>query len=130
MNVIGFNHLTLNIKNLNESLEFYEKTLEMDVIHVGNKDAYLQWGSAWICLQERPQYSTGELETIGVDHVAFSISEEDFHKAVEKLQTRDVKIVRGPIKRGTGWAINFLDPNGIQLELHTSSLKERMKVWS
>lgn len=64
-----------------------------------------------------------------MDHVAFYIAEEDFNDAVDILQKHHVEIVRGPVQRGTGWSVNFLDPDGIQLELHTSTLDERMKVW-
>ncbi len=49
--------------------------------------------------------------------------------AVHVLQENEVRIVRGPVQRGQGWSINFLDPDGTQLELHTSTLEERMKVW-
>lgn len=67
---------------------------------------------------------------VGVDHIAFSIAEEHFKEAVQGLQTQNVPIIRGPIKRGIGWTVNFLDPDGIQLELHTSNLRERMSVWN
>ncbi len=65
----------------------------------------------------------------GVDHVAFSIEEADFDSAVEQLVSAGVTVVRGPVERGLGRAINFLDPDGTQLELYTSSLQRRMTVW-
>lgn len=66
----------------------------------------------------------------GVDHVAFTIDEAEFDEAACKLEEAGVPIVRGPIRRGIGRSINFLDPDGTQLELHTSNLRERMTVWS
>ncbi|MDX8360060.1 VOC family protein [Cytobacillus sp. IB215316] len=129
MHVQGFNHVTINISNLTNSLKFYVEVLGMELVHQGKKDAYLEWGSAWICLQEREQYPNKLVEQLSVDHVAFSISEDHFDAAVNILNDNEVIIVRGPIKRGTGLAINFLDPDGTQLELHTSTLADRMKVW-
>ncbi|MOA58059.1 Metallothiol transferase FosB [compost metagenome] len=67
---------------------------------------------------------------IGIDHIAFSIAEEHFEEALQVLRTHEVRIIRGPVKRGVGWTVNFLDPDGIQLELHTSNLRERMSVWN
>lgn len=129
MLVQGFNHLTINVRNLESSLDFYTQILGLTVRHRGNKDAYLEWGTAWICLVEKENYSENIEGALGVDHVAFYIPEEYFMDAVQTLQDHQVPIVRGPLKRGIGWSINFLDPDGTQLELHTSNLEERMKVW-
>ncbi|MEK4287643.1 VOC family protein [Paenibacillus sp. FSL P4-0502] len=130
MQVEGFNHVTVNVSNLANSLNFYTGVLGLQLVHRGKTDAYLEWGSAWICLLEKPDYMAITDKVVGVDHIAFSIAEEHFEEAVQVLQTQNVPIIRGPIKRGIGWTVNFLDPDGIQLELHTSNLRERMSVWN
>ncbi|MEK3862547.1 VOC family protein [Paenibacillus sp. FSL H7-0716] len=130
MQVEGFNHVTVNVSNLAKSLNFYTGVLGLELVHRGKTDAYLEWGSAWICLVEKPDYMAIADKVVGVDHIAFSIAEEHFEEAVQGLQTQNVPIIRGPIKRGIGWTVNFLDPDGIQLELHTSNLHERMSVWN
>ncbi|KGX84947.1 VOC family protein [Pontibacillus marinus] len=130
MEIQGFNHITINVKDLEVSLNFYVNVLNMTLVHQGRSDAYLEWGGAWVCLIEKPIYSGASQGYMGVDHVAFSILKKDFQDAVEHLQHEDVPIVRGPVQRGQGWSVNFLDPDGTQLELHTSNLKERMKVWN
>ncbi|ETT68377.1 MULTISPECIES: VOC family protein [Paenibacillus] len=130
MQVEGFNHVTVNVSNLANSLNFYTGILGLQLVHRGKTDAYLEWGSAWICLLEKSDYMAIADKGVGVDHIAFSIAEEHFEEAVQGLQTQNVLIIRGPIKRGIGWTVNFLDPDGIQLELHTSNLRERMSVWN
>ncbi|MEK4461701.1 MULTISPECIES: VOC family protein [Paenibacillus] len=130
MQVEGFNHVTVNVSNLANSLNFYTGILGLQLVHRGKTDAYLEWGSAWICLLEKPDYMAIANNVVGIDHIAFSIAEEHFEEAVQGLQTQNVPIIRGPIKRGIGWTVNFLDPDGIQLELHTSNLRERMSVWN
>ncbi|MEK4481988.1 MULTISPECIES: VOC family protein [Paenibacillus] len=130
MQVEGFNHVTVNVSNLANYLNFYTGVLGLQLVHRGKTDAYLEWGSAWICLLEKPDYMAITDKVVGVDHIAFSIAEEHFEEAVQVLQTQNVPIIRGPIKRGIGWTVNFLDPDGIQLELHTSNLRERMSVWN
>lgn len=129
MKVQGFNHITFNVKDLNKSLDFHQNILGMKVRHRGRSDAYMEWGDAWICIVERTGYPHETIKHIGIDHVAFYISETDFDEALEILKENEVEIVRGPIKRGVGRSVNFLDPDGNEIELHTSTLEERMKVW-
>ncbi|WP_257352246.1 VOC family protein [Pseudalkalibacillus decolorationis] len=130
MKVKGFNHITLIVGDLPTSLGYYERILGLKKIHHGNTDAYLEWGNAWICLMERKEYlQKDQRQTRGVDHIAFSIAEADFDEAVTKLIEHQVQIVRGPVERGGGRVVNFLDPDGVQLELNTSNLEKRMKDW-
>src|SRR5699024_1348139 len=75
MKVTGFNHVTIRVSDLETSLDFYRDVLGMELVHRGRIDAYLEWGHAWVCLVER-EGEDGEA-TLGVDHVAFSIEEED-----------------------------------------------------
>ncbi|WP_340024281.1 VOC family protein [Paenibacillus sp. FSL K6-1096] len=129
MKVTGFSHITLLVRDLQASLEFYQGILGMSLRHRGRTDAYLEWGSAWVCLVERTEAGEQPGGLAGMDHVAFYIAADDFKEAVDILNNHHVQIVRGPVQRGTGWSVNFLDPDGIQLELHTSTLDERMEVW-
>ncbi|MFX4300930.1 VOC family protein [Alicyclobacillus tolerans] len=124
----GFSHGTIDVSNLEKSLNFYIDTFGMELIHHGRRDVYLEWGAAWVCLQERPELQPPNLQ-LGVNHVAFYVDPEEFHSAVETLRKAHVPIVRGPVERGGGWTVNFLDPDGTQLEFHTGTLEERMKVW-
>ncbi|WP_282943454.1 VOC family protein [Paenibacillus sp. RC67] len=129
MPAIGFNHITLKVNHLESSLAFYVDVLGMKLVHRGATDVYLEWGDAWICLLERPHDKVDRTESSGMDHLAFSIAESDFSEAVQTLQRANIPIVRGPISRGGGWSINFLDPDGTELELFTGTLADRMKVW-
>lgn len=126
----GFNHATLCITSLQRSLPFYVDVLGMRLVHQGRTDVYLEWGSAWICLLERAPTGQAAVTSREERHLAFSIEESDFPSAVETLLASEASIVRGPVYRGGGWSINFLDPDGNQLELFTGSLTERMKVWT
>ncbi|SEN55099.1 VOC family protein [Lihuaxuella thermophila] len=129
MKVTGFNHLTIRVSDLNKSLSFYCDVLGMKQVHLGRTDAYLEWGDAWICLLEKGGHKQPEESWLGVDHVAFSIREEHFAEAVQLLKENQVPVIRGPLERGGGLSIQFLDPDGTVLELFTGSLERRMKVW-
>lgn len=125
----GFSHVTIDVSDLETSLQFYLETLDLRLVHRGRKDAYLEWGTAWICLQERRELPRQQRQ-LGVDHVAFYIDPNAFHTVVEALHSANVPVVRGPIERGGGFTINFLDPDGTQLEFHTATLADRMMGWS
>jgi catechol 2,3-dioxygenase-like lactoylglutathione lyase family enzyme len=129
MRVEGFNHVTINVADLARSLRFYVDALGMRLVHRGRRDAYLEWGTAWVCLQERPEHAKIPEAHLGVDHVAFTISEADFNDAVAWLKEKGVTIKKGPMTRGVGRSVYFCDPDGNTLELHTSDLQTRMSVW-
>lgn len=128
MNVSGFSHVTLRVRDLREAIAFYIAVLGTRMVHRGEHDAYLEWGTAWICLAEHPDDPPPRARTVP-DHIAFHIPEPDFAPAVACLQRAGARIVRGPVQRGTGWSVNFLDPDDNELELHTATLAERMAVW-
>lgn len=129
MKVTGFNHVTIRVSNLERSLAFYTEILRMRPVHRGRTDAYLEWGDAWVCLIQLDSPRPHDSRALGIDHVSFSIAAEDFPAAVECLQEAKVPLVRGPMERGGGQVVNFLDPDGNQLECYTGSLHGRMKVW-
>ncbi|ARU60099.1 hypothetical protein CBW65_02775 [Tumebacillus avium] len=123
----GLNHLTLFVEDYARSLAFYTGILRMNVVHDGGHYAYLESGSTWICLSgaEIGQPRPPRLEQL---HLALTVDDADFEAAVQHLRDHHVEIVRGPITRGVGKSVNFLDPDGIEWEFHTSNLAKRMQV--
>jgi catechol 2,3-dioxygenase-like lactoylglutathione lyase family enzyme len=124
----GFNHLTLRISDLEKSLSFYCNILGMTLIHLGRTDAYLEWGTAWICLLEKKDLVNPN-DVWGMDHIAFTVEVSDFHRLVDRIKNQGIPIIREPINRGSGLSFQFKDPDGILLEIFTGSLKKRMKNW-
>lgn len=124
----GFNHVTLRIKHLPTSIAFYCDVLGMELIHRGRKDAYLQWGEAWICLLEREKQPLLE-DQYGIDHVALTIDETELPTLAEKISNLSVPIERPLIFRGGGYSFQFRDPDGILLEFFTGTLTKRMETW-
>ncbi|MFG6496614.1 VOC family protein [Fictibacillus sp. UD] len=129
MEVCGINHITLRVSDLPKSVEFYRDILGAKNIHKGNTDVYLDFCGTWLCLLEIKNAKPMNKDQTGVDHVAFSIKEEKFPRAVKQLKENKVHITRGPLERGGGMTVSFTDPDGNELELFTGSLYERMKSW-
>jgi metallothiol transferase len=126
----GINHITIKVSSLNRAAEFYVDILGAKIVHKGNTDIYLDFGGIWLCLLEIKNAKPIQQEQAGVDHIAFTVTEENFSKAVETLVECKAPITRGPVQRGGGWTISFTDPDGNELELYTGSLYERMKNWN
>ncbi|MGB8955700.1 MAG: VOC family protein [Tumebacillaceae bacterium] len=124
----GVNHITLFVRDLEVSLKFYTDILRMKVVRYDPGDyAYLESGMTWFAIAQKP--IDGHVpQRLGVSHMALTVREEDFETALEHLRRNDVKIVREPIIRGMGKTVNFLDPDGVEWEFHTSNLAERMTV--
>jgi metallothiol transferase len=100
----------------------------MKLVHSGRSDAYLEWGSAWICLLEKKEH-TYQSNVLGMDHIAFTVDESEFNELVAKIRDQNIPIVRQPVWRGGGFSFQCKDPDGIVLEFFTGSLKRRMKNW-
>ncbi len=91
MKVTGFSHVTINVRDLPASLRFYVDLLGMRLVHRGEHDVYLEWGAAWLCLQERERGHGApppQEPEWGVDHVAFHMlmsSDSVTHKCPVKM---------------------------------------------
>lgn len=95
----GFSHVTIDVSNLEKSLRFYVETLGMRLVHHGRRDAYLEWGAAWICLQERPELPAQQRQ-LGVDHVALYIDPD------ESRSSADSHCSDYPGPGGTWWRLD------------------------
>lgn len=129
--ISGFSHATLRVSNLVRSTRFYCDVLGFEIIHEGRTDVHVGAGAAWLCLLERAggENRVAELpveEGPGLDHLAFSIAPGEFEALVERLTAAGVRVIRGVMARGDGHSFNFLDPDGIQLEIHTGTPRGRV----
>ncbi|CAM3798468.1 VOC family protein [Deinococcus frigens] len=125
----GLNHLTLRVTELERSVTFYCDVLGFTLRHRGRTDAYLGGGSRWLALLERPGRAPGE-QSPGLDPFALTVEAGGFDTAGQRLNTADIPIHKGPLRRGSGPSVYLLDPDRLVVELHTSNLNERLKVWS
>ena len=127
--VKGLNHLTIRVSNLEQTVSLFCGLLGFSIGHRGSRDAYLECGSLWLAVLERPVGEATD-HSAGMDHFALTVSESDFDKAVAELRACALEIVKGPLNRGVGRSVYFLGPDKIVIELHTSGLNERMTVWT
>jgi len=119
----GLNHITLAVRDANESFQFYTEVLLMRPVARWPKGAYLLVGETWIALHQDENTRTGALPEY--THVAFSVSPEDFDAIQSRIRNAGAAIWQENWTEGA--SLYFLDPNGHKLEIHASDLDARIR---
>ncbi|MEM7231622.1 MAG: VOC family protein [Planctomycetota bacterium] len=126
--LLGIDHVTLVVENLERSREFYCDVLGME--HVERPDfgfdgLWFQAGSTQVHLirhfgddcADSGYPNVSDATRAGVAH-HFAFEVNDAHQAAEVLKARGVKIMGGPVSRPDGpiqmW---FYDPDGHVVEV-------------
>jgi len=117
----GLSHVTLGVKNLKRSKQFYTDLCEdiQIISYTKDKDCHLLIGDFWLALSQDSNIKPIE----GHSHLAFSVPIESFEKIVQNLKTK--KTDSWQENQTFGSSFYFLDPDGHKLEIHTSDWRER-----
>jgi catechol 2,3-dioxygenase-like lactoylglutathione lyase family enzyme len=121
--ILGLNHLTLGVSELERSLAFYRDLLGFKLRSHWPEGAYLEAGALWLCLSLDNQ--TAPISGPDYTHVAFDIDQEGFDLLSERIR----KVTREWQENSSeGDSLYFLDPDGHKLELHVGSLASRLAI--
>ena len=120
--VIGINHITLSIADVERSFTFYTSILGFQPIAKWPKGAYLLAGDTWIALVA--DQHTRQAELPEYTHIAFSISAQDIGPLGERIRASGAMIWQENWTEGD--SLYFLDPDGHKLEIHASDLATRI----
>jgi catechol 2,3-dioxygenase-like lactoylglutathione lyase family enzyme len=122
--ISGINHVTLAVRDLEESFAFYKDVLGLRPMAKWYKGAYFEAGRDWICLNLDADTRTESLAEL--THIAFTVSSENFVATVERLRAAGAQ--QWQENKSPGESFYFLDPNGHKLELHDSNLSARLQA--
>lgn len=117
----GLNHLTIAVRDVQISFQFYRDILGFKPKAIWDQGAYLSLGDLWLCLSLGPVITEKDYT-----HYAFTLAEEEFPEFEQKL--RDAGILEWKENKSEGKSIYFLDPDGHQLEAHCGDLNSRLKA--
>ena len=125
MQLKGIHHIALNVKDLDRAEGFYTDVLGFQVTNrfsKGLRHLMLETGNAAIALFESPELQVKEaislLSEEGYLHLALEADPADFENIIKELQSNNIDIDNGPVKRGDGESIYFNDPDYNHLEIH------------
>jgi len=124
MIITGVNHITLSVKDVDQSFDFYTKVLGFKPVAKWAKGAYLLAGDIWICLFL--DHHTRKSKLPEFTHIAFTVSEQDFKIMSERIKKSGAEIWQE--NQTEGGSLYFVDPNEHKLEIHASDLDTRVKT--
>lgn len=122
--IIGMNHVTLAITDLEKSFVFYREMLGLKPLVKWDRGAYFLVGEFWFCLNVDPKRQ--DRPNPCYTHYAFTVDSKKFAVMSSKIINSDVKVFKDNTSPGA--SLYFLDPDGHKLELHVSNWQERVKV--
>jgi catechol 2,3-dioxygenase-like lactoylglutathione lyase family enzyme len=118
----GLNHLTLAVRDLARSVDFYHRILGFRLDATWNTGAYLSLGPLWLCLSVDDHAPDGPRQDY--THYAFDVDQESFAPFQQRL--RDEGVAEWRQNRSEGDSVYFLDPDGHKLEAHVGGLASRL----
>ena|SRR3989338_2812775 len=119
----GVHHITLIVKNVQKSKEFYRDVCGMEVVFDEDDVCGLTDGtfSLWLTLSREKSTKTFNPEETGLNHWAFNVdNKEELGEIEEELRKMQIEMEDGGITDdgygGTG--IFTRDPDGMKIEFH------------
>lgn len=120
--IAGMNHITLAVKNINQSFVFYSDIIGLKPLVKWDKGAYFLAGDFWFCLNVDDK----RIVNVCYTHYAFSVSREQFNKLSQIIIRSGVEIFKD--NTSPGESLYFLDPDGHKLELHVGNWQNRIEA--
>ncbi len=136
MELTKIEHIGIAVKNLDESIKFYEDILGLKCYKIEEvkdqkvKTAFFQVGQTKIELLEStdPEGPIGKFiqkKGEGIHHIAFAVN--DINSSLEELKKNNIKLIDETTRKGAeALDIAFLHPksaNGVLIELCTNAKK-------
>ena len=121
--IIGINHVTLAVRDIDQSFAFYREVLGFKPVARWPKGAYLLAGESWIALvvdrharaEALPEYT----------HIAFAVGAAHFAELSAAIKAAGAPQWQDNWTEGD--SLYFVDPNGHKLEIHASDLAARLR---
>ena len=119
----GINHITLAVKDIELSFQFYTKVLGLKPVAKWSKGAYLEIADTWIALNLDP--NVADANRSDYSHIAFTCNSADYRS----LRTRllEYGCLEWSENKSEGDSFYFLDPDGHKLEIHVGDLESRLE---
>ncbi len=113
LNATAIDHVNLTVKNLAESVSFFQQLFGFETIkeQPDQDSKIIGNGSIKLCLYEDPNLEIGA----GINHYGFHV--ENFDAVVEKCRALGVSMPYDTVDWGKSRSVYIVDPSGYEIEL-------------
>jgi catechol 2,3-dioxygenase-like lactoylglutathione lyase family enzyme len=131
LQVLGIDHVALNVADLERSLKFYTEVLGLKLSDREHQkpgsEYFLDCGVSLVGLIQADKF--GEPHKLqdgglGGNHFSFRVPTRNFDSYAEEIRTKGVTITHQK-KRDRSWSVYFLDPDGNKLEITAWPLEDK-----
>lgn len=128
----GLSHLTFIVRDLEKSTHFWKEVFDAKEIY-SSKDKnfsiapekFFDVSGIWVAIMQGKS-----LKEKTYNHIAFKVSKKDFLKCAQKIKNLRLKIKESRSRvSGEGQSIYFYDYDNHLFEIHSGTLKERLKKY-
>ena len=130
--VHGIDHVAINVRDLDKSIDFYTKIVGLKITaRVPSKpgvEYFLDCGPSLLGIIQAKDLSHShkfENEGLGANHFSFRIHAKDFDSMIKHLETNGVRIEFAK-KREKSWSLYFYDLDGNKLEATAWPLEDKI----
>ena len=117
----GINHITISVKNIDIAFSFYKEILGFKPVMKSSRSAYFLAGKIWIALDQKENYIPSE----NYSHICFNVKRSHYKTFIEKIKKNEIK--EWQKNETEGDSLYILDDSGNKLEIHFSTIKDRIK---
>jgi catechol 2,3-dioxygenase-like lactoylglutathione lyase family enzyme len=118
--ITGMNHITLAVKDINVSFEFYSKIIGLEPLVKWDNGAYFLVDNFWFCLNVDESREQNPCYT----HYAFTVEQENFDLMSKRIIDSGAYIFKDNTSPGN--SLYFLDPDKHKLEIYVGNWKSRI----
>ncbi len=122
MNVVGLDHIVLNVSDVDRAMAFYEGVFGLEVLRLEQfRRGEVGFLSVRISGHSLIDLRPGERDGTNIDHFCIVVDEPDMDALFARLQQQGVR-VQGTVgsrwgARGDGPAFTIFDPDGNKIEV-------------
>ena len=114
--------MTHFLTNVFEAKEVYSSG---DKTYSVSKEKYFTINGLWLAIMEGTPPSEKSY-----NHIAFKVSDSDFGMYINRVEALNVEILKGRDRiNGEGRSLYFYDYDNHLFEIHTGTLKQRLKTY-